>query len=158
MSTLRHATSPGHADLEQGKYIAAVYPADPAYVSHARCLVVATLDDWGLTALADDAGLVVGELAANAVSQDPLAAAAGEILIRVSWPARRVVIEVGDHNPAVPPRPPRRVADTAESGRGLLISRALAYQLGWYGEGDWKIVWAALPVHDPSRHQLRPAA
>ena len=144
MSTLRHATSPGYADLEQGKYIAAVYPADPAYVPHARCLVVATLDEWGLTVLAGDAELVVGEFGANAVSQDPLAGATAEILVRVSRIARGVVIEVGDHNPAAPPRRTRRVAEDAEHGRGLLISRAVSAELGWYCEGDWKIVWALL--------------
>ena len=144
MSTLRHSTSPAYADLEQGKYIAAVYPADPAYVPHARCLIVATLDEWGLTALAGDAELVAGEFGANAVGRDLLAGAAAEILVRVFRIARGVVIEVGDHRPSAPPRPACWVAEDAEHGRGLLISRAVSAELGWYREGDWKIVWATL--------------
>jgi len=165
MSTLRHAQPAHYAHQRPGKHAGHVYPADPASVRLARRLVTTVLSEWGLAVLADDGGLIADELAANAVRQSIMAAGVtAEILVRVSRTERHVTIQVGDNNPAAPPRPPRRVPGCAESGRGLMISAALAEQLGWFREADWKIVWAALAVprqrhaRHASREQLRPAA
>ena len=122
MSTLRQAAPRGHIGLQHAVSVEEVYPADPATAPQARHLVTSALRDWGLPALRPDAALVVTELIANAVAQGESALPA-EVLVRVSWTERYVVIQVGDHNPAGPPRPPRKVSETAEHGRGLMISR-----------------------------------
>jgi anti-sigma regulatory factor (Ser/Thr protein kinase) len=144
MSTLRQAAPRSHIGLQHAVSVEEVYPADPATAPQARHLVTSVLRDWGLPALRPDAALVVTELIANAVAQGE-AAPPAEVLVRVSRTARYVVIQAGDHNPAGPPRPPRRVRGTAEHGRGLLITRALSDQIGWFREGEWKVVWAAIP-------------
>jgi len=143
MSTLRQAAPRGHIGLQHAVSVEEVYPADPATAPQARHFVTSALRDWGLPSLRPDAALVVTELIANAVAQGESAPPA-EVLVRVSWTERYVVIQVGDHNPAGPPRPPRRVSETAEHGRGLMISRSLSAHLAWFCQGDWKVVWAAL--------------
>jgi len=159
MSTLRQAAPPGTIGMQHAVSVEQVYAADPASVPLARALVTSAVRDWGLAALWDDAALVVTELAANAVGQS----VSGEIVVRVSWTVLYVVVEVGDRNPAGPPRPPREVAGTAEHGRGLLIWQTLSARRGWYRQGEWKVVWAALrkPAarqQAASRSQLRRAA
>jgi anti-sigma regulatory factor (Ser/Thr protein kinase) len=143
MSTLRQAAPPTYTGLQDAMSVEEVYAAAPLSVPRARHLVTSVLRDWGLSALRPDAALIVTELAANAAGQGESATPA-EVLVRISRTAGDVVIQVGDHNPAGPPSPPCTVPGTAENGRGLLISRALAADLGWCIEGDWKIVWAVL--------------
>jgi anti-sigma regulatory factor (Ser/Thr protein kinase) len=121
-----------------------------------------TLTAWGLPTIADSTDLVAGELLANAVSQGEGTSPA-EILLRLTRTRCFVIIQVGDHNPDAPPRPPRNVDGLAEHGRGLLITRILAAQIAWYQEGQWKLVWAAIritptPARSAGRAQLRRAA
>jgi hypothetical protein len=163
MSTLRQAVPRSHIGLPHATSVQEVYPAVPVTVPRARHLVTSALNDWGLAATRSDAAMVAAELTANAVVQGGSTLPA-EVLVRVSWTPRYVVIQVGDHNPAGPQKPPRTITGTAEHGRGLLISRALSARLAWCRQGDWKVVWAALSKpptregHETSRGQLGKAA
>ena len=143
MSTLRQAVPRGHIGLQYAVSVEEVYPADPTAAPQARHLVTSVLRDWGLPALRPDAALVVTELITNAVVQGE-SAPPPEVLVRLSRTASYAVIQVGDHNPAGPPTPPRRVKVTEEHGRGLLITRTLSAHLAWFRQDDWKVVWAAL--------------
>jgi hypothetical protein len=156
MSTLRQAAPRSHIGLRDAVSAEEVYPAAPLAVPQARRLVRSALDGWGLAAMRGDAELVAAELTANAVACGQSAAPA-EVLVRVSRTAGYVVIQAGDHSPGGPPAPPRRVAGTAEHGRGLLIACALSARLAWFRDGDWKIVWAALrtPHRDGEPHVSR---
>jgi hypothetical protein len=145
MSTLRQAAPPSQAGLSQAVSVEGVYPAAPEAVSQARRLVAAALSEWHLETVRDVAVLAAGELAANAASQG-LLAPPPEMLARVSRTARHVIIAAGDHNPAGPPAPPRKVPAAATEGRGLLIVSALSDRYGWYLDGGWKVVWAAILI------------
>lgn len=143
MSTLRQTAPGSHIGLQNAVSVEEVYAAVPVTVPRARRLVTSALSDWGLAVMQPDAALVAAELTANAVSSGGSVLPA-EVLVRVSWTAHWVVIQVGDHDPVGPPKPPRKIREMQEHGRGLLIARALSARLAWFVEGDWKIVWAAL--------------
>lgn len=121
----------------------------------ARHLLSSALGEWGLAAMTDDAALIISELAANAVRQGQSAPPA-EVLVRISRTSRRLVIQVGDHSPAAPPRPRRAVPQDGEHGRGLQIARCLAADLAWYREDGWKLVWAAIQIPAAAGEPRRP--
>jgi anti-sigma regulatory factor (Ser/Thr protein kinase) len=152
MLTLRHAEPGSQAGLRADCADAAelILPAVPESAEAARQFAGSTLGVWGVP----DTGnvvLVISELAANAVNAEPRGSQA-EILLRLSLAVSYVIVQVGDGNPAAPPRPGRRARAKAESGRGLPIARELSATLSWYSDGRWKIVWAAVPRSDaPSR-------
>ena len=112
-------------------------------VAVARAFVRATLAAWDMNGYADDATVVVSELATNAVlhARTPF-----RIFVRAHDMAA-VWIEVADDNP----RPPLRAADdvNATSGRGLQAVVALAAEWGIRSEHDGKIVWAKLGENRP---------
>lgn len=151
MHTLRHAVPGSQADLRAECADAAelILPAAPKSAETARRFADATLGVWGVPDTGDVV-LVISELAANAVSAEPPGGAA-EILVRLNLAISYVIVQVGDGNPLVPPRPARRASRAraeAESGRGLPIARALSATLCWYSDGRWKIIWAAVPRSD----------
>jgi anti-sigma regulatory factor (Ser/Thr protein kinase) len=158
---LRHAAPRGHTGAGLGFSAEHVYPAVPGSVPLARRQLTDTLAGWGLRAIAVVGDQVAAELLANAVGQAENASPP-EILLRLTRSRCFVIIQVGDRNPAAPPRPPRKVPGQAEHGRGLLIVRALAEQVAWYEQGGWKLVWAAIraasPVRSAGRGQLGRAA
>jgi anti-sigma regulatory factor (Ser/Thr protein kinase) len=132
----------------------AALPTVPAV---ARVFVRATLRAWDLDFLAQDAELVVSELAGNAV-----AASAGTdgrpVYLDGHMPVIRVclntdgvhlLIEVWDQAPGIPAL--REAAGLEESGRGLMLVNATADTWGWIpAEGrSGKAVWAELsPLGD----------
>jgi anti-sigma regulatory factor (Ser/Thr protein kinase) len=145
MLTLRHAEPASQSGL-RGDCPAGtdlILPAAPESAGEARRFADVTLRPAGVSDTGDFV-LVISELAGNAIRQGPRGGRA-EILLRLSLTARYVIIQVGDRGATVPPRPARRVPAGAESGRGLPIARALSRRLCWYSDGDWKIVWAAVP-------------
>ena len=82
-----------------------------------RCFAHST---WGENRNVAAAELVVGELLSNVVRHAP-----GPIVFKADWSAKAVAISVADEgcgflNVAIP------TSETAESGRGLAIVRALA--------------------------------
>ena len=144
MNTLRQAT-PDTASQGQLAWPYAtryVFPAEDRWVPAARGFTVAALAGWGVTA--DDAGLLVTELASNAV-RAARETACGQFLVRIRYRPSVVLLEVGDASDRVPvlaaPRGPGE-----EHGRGLLLVARLAAECGWYTGAGWKIVWAAVPA------------
>ncbi|WP_241844762.1 ATP-binding SpoIIE family protein phosphatase [Streptomyces silvensis] len=135
-------------------------PGNPLAPAAARKFVRAALGDWaelgtpaaaGLTdRLADDAVLLVSELATNAVVH---AGTAVDILCRFD-PAvpgessDALVVEVSDHHPARAVRNERRAPQpgTPEYGRGLQLVAMLSEAWGITYRSGTKTVWARLPV------------
>jgi anti-sigma regulatory factor (Ser/Thr protein kinase) len=103
-----------------------------------------TLREWDLTALADDAEVIVGEFVANAVSHAARAALPGQALglrlLRRTGEVMCAVLDPSDHAPVL--RMPDR---TAEAGRGLQMVDELSDVWGWSPvTGRGKAVWAIL--------------
>ncbi|WP_030573101.1 ATP-binding SpoIIE family protein phosphatase [Streptomyces aureocirculatus] len=135
-------------------------PGNPLAPAAARKFVRAALADraelgtpaaTGLTdRLADDAVLLVSELATNAVVH---AGTAVEILCRFDpgvpgESTDAVVIEVSDHHPAraVRNEPRNPQPGTPEYGRGLQLVAMLSEAWGITYRSGTKTVWARLPV------------
>jgi anti-sigma regulatory factor (Ser/Thr protein kinase) len=116
-------------------------PSSPSSVRRARALVHATLSAWGLTAVADTAGLMVSELVTNAVQHGR-----GPIELRLLHGAT-LVIEVADSSLAPPLL--RMPDPLAEAGRGLQLIKSLAQRWGIRRGADGKIVWCELAILPP---------
>ena len=143
MHTLRQAEPGNQTDLRTGCATAElILPARPQSARQARTFAESTLRSWSVSDTSNVA-LVISELTGNAVREEP-PGGQGQILLRLGLTVSYVIVQVGDRNPAVPPRPPRRVPARAESGRGLAIALALSRKLCWYSDSGWKIVWAAV--------------
>ena|SRR5579863_4703501 len=116
----------------------------------ARAHTMAVLHEWGLSALAETAELLVSELVTNAMRAEPTTSPHGPkrdlavISLRLLSDGSRVIIEVGDRNPE-PPTLTQAELD-AESGRGLMLVEALSTRWGWYPATEWygKVVWVEL--------------
>jgi hypothetical protein len=116
----------------------------------ARRLTRDTLRAWGLTPLAEDAELIVGELVANAVThgarpgrdREPGQDNLGLRLRRGTGEVICAVLDPSDTAPAL------KAPGCAEpSGRGLQIVGALSDVWGWSPiAGRGKAVWAVLSV------------
>ena len=155
MNTLRQAT-PDPASQGQLAWPYAtryVFPAADRQVPEARRFAAAALTGWGVTA--DDAGLLVTELASNAV-RAARGTACGQFLVRISCRPSVVLLEVGDASDSVPvfAGPP---GAGEEHGRGLLLVARLATGCGWYTGAGWKIVWATLPAVTAAAGAVAPA-
>jgi anti-sigma regulatory factor (Ser/Thr protein kinase) len=128
--------------------------AAPAAIGISRQLVRLALTRWGLGPLAEDAELVVSELATNAVQATGISAAddvhdqrraAAVIQVRVLLYQASVVIEVGDGDPGSPVR--HGAASDEEGGRGLMIVTALCKEWDYFHTANGgKVVWAELTV------------
>lgn len=113
----------------------------PESVRDARRFVVRTLADTG--SVADDAALLVSELATNAVIH-----AGSAYTVTVRRDGHVVRVEVADASPASARR--CHYSATSGTGRGLGMVEDLAS--GWGVEeldsGDGKVVWFELPLPD----------
>ena len=123
----------------------AVLAGTAASASAARRLVTEALAVAGSCPAADDAALIISELAANAV-EHTRSGKGGEVRVTVAAaPAEWILILVGDDGPdegSVPAIPAQRPPASAESGRGLLIVAALSDAYGYAPGG---LSWALLP-------------
>ena len=128
------------------------FPTHPHSIRTARQLVVDALRSWDLDALADDARLVVSELATNAVLHS--GGRTFELSLVRTGPSVRIA--VGDDG-AVPAaavvRRSRPAGGTATglrpettTGRGLGIVEELTSAWGVLVDGATKWVWAELPA------------
>jgi hypothetical protein len=122
----------------------------------ARIFTVMAVDDWGLTALAEDGELVASELTANVIRAAtgpggrPRHGDAGKppmLWLRLLSDRARLQVEVWDNIPAAQGVPAlKHAGPDDESGRGLELVAAVSLDWGWEhqpGEG-LKRVWALL--------------
>jgi hypothetical protein len=139
----------------------------PESARAAREFTVATLHEWQLESLTEDALVIASELATNAILHGTPAATGDtasdpeRACVELSWclQASRLICVVTDQAatpPAVAAQDPE-----AESGHGLQIVGALAVAWGWtiLDTGE-KAVWAALDLPRASgcRHWNCPGA
>ncbi|MBL7491907.1 ATP-binding protein [Frankia sp. AgB1.9] len=128
----------------------------------ARAQVAATLAEWQLEPLADDARLVASELTCNAVNAatapglDPDDRFLRFIGLRLTETAQRLFIEVFDVAPGLPTLRPTE--ELAEGGHGLHLVAAVADWGVYATKGSaGKVVWASLrPRRRTRRDRSRP--
>jgi anti-sigma regulatory factor (Ser/Thr protein kinase) len=121
----------------------------PQAARAARRLTRATLRDWGLGSLAEDAETIVGEFVANAVTHAAAIAAEdrrigpdnlGLRLLRRTGEVMCAVLDPSDVAPVL-----KAAGCGEESGRGLQMVDALSDVWGWSPvTGRGKAVWAIL--------------
>jgi PAS domain S-box-containing protein len=114
-------------------------PAEPGAVGGGRRFVVATLDAWGCSALAETARLLTSEVLTNAIRHG-----IGPIALSLRRSAEDLTIEVTDRATVVPH--PRQAEEDDESGRGLLLVEALTDHWGTRPTDDGKSVWFTLAI------------
>jgi hypothetical protein len=105
--------------------------------------LVPLLHEWGIGELADDAELVVSELATNALKASQSLQEVRPFALCLRSDCKRLIIEVWDHSP----REPRSAlaGGDAEGGRGLLVVESLSTRWGYQRTGySTKVVWAEL--------------
>jgi anti-sigma regulatory factor (Ser/Thr protein kinase) len=105
------------------------------------------LRGWALDRHADDAVLVITELASNAVTHAVPSAAAGapEVRLGLALDRDHLMLTVSDPGDNAPVFSPSGDPALAEHGRGLCIVDALAEEWGWAPRPPaGKTVWAKL--------------
>ncbi|WP_133913222.1 PAS domain S-box protein [Streptomyces sp. NBC_00582] len=112
-------------------------PADPASVPQGRAFLRRTLTSWNCAARADDALLLLSETLTNAVLH-----ADGPIGLHLHRTATDLTVEVSDRSPQLPQ--PRLATEEEESGRGLILVRALAAGWGVRPTDEGKTTWFTL--------------
>jgi anti-sigma regulatory factor (Ser/Thr protein kinase) len=96
-------------------------------------------------ALADDAALIVSEIATNAIDASVVLPERPPIALRLLATDTLLRIEVWDQSPR--DVEPREVDADAECGRGLTVVAALSDRWGSNRTGDQhKVVWAELAL------------
>ncbi|MEU1203649.1 PAS domain S-box protein [Streptomyces sp. NPDC005813] len=112
-------------------------PARPESVPAGRGFLGAALDSWGLKDRTDDACLLLSEILTNAVQH-----AQGPIGLHVCRTDTELTVEISDRSTHLPQ--PRVASEDAESGRGLLLVRALADAWGVRPTDEGKTTWFSL--------------
>lgn len=115
----------------------------PTAVPCARLHTTHILREWNLKHLADNAELIVSELATNALKASWSLYGTPPITVRLRANRESLIIEVWDALPAPPESRPHEI--DADSGRGLEIVTLLSESWGYYHpETGGKVVWALL--------------
>jgi anti-sigma regulatory factor (Ser/Thr protein kinase) len=120
-------------------------PPEPRSVGTARRFITRLMPRWLSADARDRAVLAVSETVANAVraSRDP-------VTVRLFRRRPAVRIEVHDESHNTAELTPRRPADDAESGRGLLLVEAVTENWGvTHHPDDGKTLW--FHVAEPDR-------
>lgn len=121
------------------------WPPDPRHVGDARRFVADRLAADDLAHMADAAGLIVSELATNAVRH-----AHSPFRVTMVRDEHRLVLEVHDDSPAPVCVVEGGTLDTG--GRGLHLVSALSHDWGITAHPrGGKSVWATLDVRDAVR-------
>ena len=117
----------------------------PGAVACARLHARQVLWEWGLSAISEDAELLVSELVTNAAQASPPAERIQPVGLWLSSDRSRLLILVQDTS-RYPPEPTGGAGDHDERGRGLLIVDAISTTWGWDAEEDssGKVVWALI--------------
>ncbi|MFF3205773.1 PAS domain S-box protein [Streptomyces sp. NPDC002962] len=113
------------------------FPAVPASVPEGRAFLHKALTSWNCTERADDALLLLSETLTNAVQHSE-----GPIGLHLHRTASDLTVEVSDPSPQLPQ--PRVAVEGAESGRGLILVRALAHGWGVRPTDEGKTTWFTL--------------
>ncbi|MEU9480572.1 PAS domain S-box protein [Streptomyces sp. NPDC048191] len=114
-------------------------PATPASVPAGRDFLAKALSTWNCGGTPDDALLLLSEILTNAVQH-----AQGPIGVHVCRTDTDLTVEISDRSPHLPQ--PRLAAEDDESGRGLLLVRALADDWGVRPTDEGKTTWFSLKV------------
>ncbi len=101
----------------------------PGAVACARLHARQVLWEWGLSAISEDAELLVSELVTNAAQASPPAERIQPVGLWLSSDRSRLLILVQDTS-RYPPEPTSRAGYDDERGRGLLIRTAAAKSCG----------------------------
>ncbi|MEU0188926.1 ATP-binding protein [Streptomyces afghaniensis] len=117
------------------------FEAAPAEVRLLRRAAVQQLSWWGMAVAADEAELLVAELATNVVKHVGEGTSAALILERK---AERVRLEVHDQSPVMPIV--REAGCGDECGRGLHLLAAMAVDWGTVLTAAGKAVWCEIPL------------
>jgi anti-sigma regulatory factor (Ser/Thr protein kinase) len=138
MTALRTGTD---ADCQSALELAPL----PTAASCARLHTVHVLHEWGLRELADDAAMVVSELATNAADASVMLPERPPITLRLIATGTSLLIEAWDQSPADPE--PREADADSECGRGLAVVAALSARWGCERTGSRrKVVWAEIAL------------
>ncbi|MCW7940869.1 hypothetical protein AAW14_01045 [Streptomyces hygroscopicus] len=114
-------------------------PAMPDSVRRGREFLDKTLGTWDCADSIDDARLLLSEVLTNAVQH-----AQGPVGVHVCRTDTDLTVEVSDRSPHLPQ--PRLAAEDEESGRGLLLVRALADDWGVRPTDYGKTTWFSLKL------------
>jgi anti-sigma regulatory factor (Ser/Thr protein kinase) len=116
----------------------------PGAVPYARQHARQVLQEWGLSAFSEDAGLLVSELVTNAIQASPPVQRTPAVRLWLSSNRSRLLIQVQDTNPHPPAR--TSAGNDDETGRGLRIVDAISTKWGWHAKEDHsgKTVWALI--------------
>ncbi len=114
----------------------------PGAVPCARLHARQVLWEWGLSALTENAELLVSELVTNAMQASLSAGQTLPIHLWLASDGSRLLIQV--HDTSSHPPAHTGAQDDGESGRGLLIVDAISTTWGWYATEaqSGKMVWA----------------
>ncbi|WP_371781782.1 ATP-binding protein [Streptosporangium subroseum] len=120
--------------------ISRTFLGSPRSIVEARRFVTAMLSGWPE---AEDAELIVSELATNAVRHSESGRFGGRFTVSIHTEADRLWLGVLDEGGPRSPRafPPHT---DGEDGRGLMLVTELATKWGVTGDDKGRIVWAVL--------------
>ncbi|MGW2387250.1 ATP-binding protein [Streptomyces sp. NPDC001658] len=130
---------PGYEIAEPRLRCVLPFEAAPTEVRLLRRATVQQLNRWGVPAAADEAELLVTELATNVVKHVGMGVSATLIL---EWRGERLRLEVHDKGPALPVSGSAGCDD--ECGRGLHLLAALAADWGTVLTAVGKAVWCEI--------------
>ncbi|MET9409822.1 PAS domain S-box protein [Streptomyces sp. NPDC002935] len=114
-------------------------PAAPESVPEGRAFLSKALTTWNCAPTADDARLLLSEILTNAVQH-----AQGPIGLHLCRTATDLTVEISDRSPHLPQ--PRSATQDEESGRGLILVRALADDWGVRPTDTGKTTWFTLKL------------
>jgi hypothetical protein len=118
------------------------YGALPSAVPSARLHARQIAWEWGLSALGENIGLLVSELMTNGLAAARAIEPISPVRLWLLADATRILILVWEANPHLPAL--AQADEYAESGRGLLLVKALSQRWGSYPTPQMggKVVWA----------------
>ena len=122
-----------------GRSSSSTLPADGRSAARARRIVEHAVEEAGLSALIDEALLLVTELVTNAVVH-----AGTDVELRVTAGAAQLRVEVGDRSAGALPTVNSVPSEEREGGRGIFLLDALATEWGTRYAAGGKSVWFQL--------------
>ena len=117
--------------------VATELPALAESVPTGRAFLSGVLTAWECADTADDARLLLSEILTNAVQH-----AQGPIGLHLCRTTTEITVEISDRSPHLPQ--PRTAGEDEESGRGLILVRALADGWGVRPTDEGKTTWFSL--------------